>query len=101
MMERTPYPQPTIDQCAARRKAVRRRGRTGRAGFAVHARRGHGRRASRRPPMPKPLRVATIVGSLRRESFSRKTANALVALAPGHLALETVEIGDLPLYNQD
>jgi chromate reductase len=51
--------------------------------------------------MPRPLRVATIVGSLRRDSFSRKVANALAALAPGHLALETVGIGDLPLYNQD
>ena len=51
--------------------------------------------------MPRPLRVATIVGSLRRESFSRKTAKALAALAPDHLALEIVEIGGLPLYNPD
>jgi chromate reductase len=51
--------------------------------------------------MPKPVRVAIIVGSLRRESFSRKTANALAAVAPDHLTLEIVEIGDLPLYNQD
>jgi chromate reductase len=51
--------------------------------------------------MPRPLRVATIVGSLRRQSFSRKTANALAAVAPNHLALEIVEIGDLPLYNED
>ena len=51
--------------------------------------------------MPRPLRVATIVGSLRRESFSRKVAKALAAVAPDHLAVEIVEIGDLPLYNQD
>jgi chromate reductase len=51
--------------------------------------------------MPQPLRVATIVGSLRRESFSRKVAKALAALAPDHLHLDIVEIGDLPLYNQD
>lgn len=47
------------------------------------------------------MKVAVIVGSLRRESFSRKTAQTLVALAPDSLALEIVEIGDLPLYNQD
>ena len=51
--------------------------------------------------MPDTLRVATIIGSLRRESFSRKTATALAAVAPHRLALETIEIGDLPLYNQD
>jgi len=41
------------------------------------------------------------VGSLRKESFSRKTAHALIALAPPSLALEILEIGHLPLYNQD
>ncbi|HEY2560556.1 MAG TPA: NAD(P)H-dependent oxidoreductase [Caldimonas sp.] len=46
-------------------------------------------------------RVAVIVGSLRKESFSRKLAKALVAAAPPRLSLEIVEIGQLPLYNQD
>ncbi|HEX5280285.1 MAG TPA: NAD(P)H-dependent oxidoreductase [Micropepsaceae bacterium] len=45
--------------------------------------------------------VAVIIGSLRKESFSRKTANALIALAPASLKLEIVDIGNLPLYNQD
>lgn len=45
--------------------------------------------------------VAVIVGSLRKESFSRKIANALADLAPEQLKLEFVEIGQLPLYNQD
>lgn len=45
--------------------------------------------------------VAVIVGSLRRESFNRKLANALADLAPPALKLEIVEIGHLPLYNQD
>ena len=45
--------------------------------------------------------VAVLVGSLRKGSFSRKTANALVALAPAALKLEIIEIGRLPLYNQD
>ena len=45
--------------------------------------------------------VAVLVGSLRREAFSRKMANALVALAPESLELQIVEIEDLPMYNQD
>ena len=45
--------------------------------------------------------VAVVVGSLRKESFSRKLAQAMVALAPAPLVLELVEIGALPLYNQD
>ena len=51
--------------------------------------------------MPQPRDIAVLVGSLRRESFSRKTAKALAALAPESLRLEIVEIGALPLYNQD
>ncbi len=45
--------------------------------------------------------VAVFVGSLRQESISRKMAQALAALAPEALKLEIVEIGQLPLYNQD
>jgi chromate reductase len=45
--------------------------------------------------------IAVLVGSLRKESFSRKIARALISLAPAGLKLEIVEIGDLPLYNQD
>jgi chromate reductase len=45
--------------------------------------------------------VAVIVGSLRKASFSRNAAKALVKLAPASLAFEFVEIGDLPLYDQD
>ena len=45
--------------------------------------------------------VAVLVGSLRKDSFSRKVAKALMALAPPSLKLEIVEIGALPLYNQD
>lgn len=45
--------------------------------------------------------VAVLVGSLRRESLNRKMARNLIALAPASLQLEIVEIGELPLYNQD
>lgn len=45
--------------------------------------------------------VAVLVGSLRKESFSRKFAHALMEVAPAALQMEIVEIGALPLYNQD
>lgn len=45
--------------------------------------------------------VALLVGSLRKEAFSRKLGDALSRLAPSSLRLKTVEIGQLPLYNQD
>jgi chromate reductase len=46
-------------------------------------------------------KVAVIVGSLRKGSYNRRTAQALAALAPKGLDLEIVEIGDLPFYDQD
>ncbi len=45
--------------------------------------------------------IAVIVGSLRKDSFNRKLANAIVKLAPPEFAFKHIEIGDLPLYNQD
>jgi chromate reductase, NAD(P)H dehydrogenase (quinone) len=45
--------------------------------------------------------IAVLVGSLRKESYNRKMAHALIELAPSELKLEIVEIGQLPLYNQD
>jgi chromate reductase, NAD(P)H dehydrogenase (quinone) len=45
--------------------------------------------------------VAVLVGSLRRDSINRKVAHALAELAPPPLKLDVVEIGQLPLYNQD
>jgi len=46
-------------------------------------------------------KIAVFVGSLRKESFSRKMAKTLMKLAPDSLTLEIIEIGGLPLYNQD
>jgi chromate reductase len=46
-------------------------------------------------------KIAVFVGSLRKESFNRKMAKVLATLAPESLMLEIIEIGGLPLYNQD
>jgi chromate reductase len=45
--------------------------------------------------------IALIIGSLRRDSYNRKLAAALVKLAPPEFTFTESEIGDLPLYNQD
>lgn len=45
--------------------------------------------------------LAVLVGSLRKESYTRRVAKTLLELAPSSLAGEIVEIGLLPLYNQD
>jgi chromate reductase len=46
-------------------------------------------------------KVAVIVGSLRKASVNRQFAEALAKLARPKLDLHIVEIGDLPLYDQD
>lgn len=51
--------------------------------------------------MPSDLHVAVLVGSLRKASFSRRLTEALLKLAPEGMIGELVEIGALPLYNQD
>jgi len=45
--------------------------------------------------------IAVMVGSLRRDSFNRKLASALVKLAPPEFAFKQIQISELPLYNQD
>ena len=51
--------------------------------------------------MTTPRDVAVLVGSLRKASYNRRMAHALAALAPDTLHLDIVEIGQLPLYDQD
>jgi len=47
------------------------------------------------------LHIAVVVGSLRRDSFNRRLATALVKLAPAGYLFHQIQIDDLPLYNQD
>jgi len=51
--------------------------------------------------MPQARTIAVLVGSLRKDSFSRKLARAIAAVAPAHLSFDFVEIGQLPHFNQD
>jgi len=58
-------------------------------------------RFNRGNDMEKISKVAVLVGSLRKDSVSRKVAQALAQLAPNALKLTIVEMGQLPFYNQD
>ena len=51
--------------------------------------------------MDKPMNVCVLVGSLRKASFSRMLANALISLAPPSMKLDIVDIGQMPFYNED
>ena len=47
------------------------------------------------------FKIAIVVGSLRKESFNLKIANTLIAQSPQSLSLEIVDIGNLPMFNED
>jgi chromate reductase len=47
------------------------------------------------------FKVAIVVGSNRRESINRKLAQAIAKLAENRVDARLVQIGDLPMYNQD
>lgn len=47
------------------------------------------------------LKIAVIVGSLRKESFNKKLAVAVTKLFPAEVETYFVEINKLPLFNQD
>src|ERR1700742_5124959 len=51
--------------------------------------------------MATPHNVVVIVGSLRKESFSLKIANALAKLAPDTIKLNVVTLHDISFFNQD
>jgi chromate reductase len=51
--------------------------------------------------MATPHHVVVIVGSLRKESFTLKIANALAKLAPATVKLDVVTLHGLSFFNQD
>jgi len=51
--------------------------------------------------MAAPHNIFTIVGSLRKESFTLKIANALAKLAPDTLKLDVTTLHDISFFNQD
>jgi len=49
----------------------------------------------------KKYKIAVLVGSLRKGSYNLKMAKFLIGLAPTSLSLQVINIGELPLYNED
>lgn len=47
------------------------------------------------------FQIAVVVGSLRKESFNHQLAAGIFRLAPSNFSFKLLQIGDLPLYNQD
>lgn len=47
------------------------------------------------------IKVGVLLGSLRQGSYSSQLARALAQAASPSLQFTSIEIGDLPLYNQD
>jgi|ERR1700733_4799247 chromate reductase, NAD(P)H dehydrogenase (quinone) len=47
------------------------------------------------------LKIAVVVGSIRKDSINRILARAVIKLAPENLDCELVRIDDLRVYNRD
>ncbi|QQG36498.1 MAG: NAD(P)H-dependent oxidoreductase [Micavibrio aeruginosavorus] len=47
------------------------------------------------------MKIAVVVGSLRKNSYNKKLARALEKLAMGKMSFTYVDIASLPLFNQD
>ncbi|CAM4367890.1 chromate reductase [Pedobacter westerhofensis] len=45
--------------------------------------------------------IGILAGSLRKESFSKKIGNTLIAMAPQGFEFKIISLDDLPIYNQD
>ena len=51
--------------------------------------------------MSHPRKVAVLVGSLRKDSFSLKIARTVASEAPTSLSFDFIDISKLPFFNQD
>lgn len=51
--------------------------------------------------MSNKYQIGVIVGSLRADSYNKQVATALVKLFPSEFDFRFIDIGNLPLYNQD
>ena len=51
--------------------------------------------------MSNPSNIGIVVGSIRKDSITRRLAQAMTKLSPGGASYRFVEIGALPLYNPD
>ena len=50
---------------------------------------------------PQKIKILGIAGSLRKNSFNRSALRFAQQSTPANATMETIELGDIPLYNQD
>lgn len=53
------------------------------------------------PGAQRAVRLVALCGSLRKRSYNRALLDAAAELAPPHVTLDRIEIGDFPLFDQD
>ena len=51
--------------------------------------------------MSEPIKLVAFCGSLRKASFNRMALHAFIERVPAGVTVETIEIGDWPLYDAD
>ena len=51
--------------------------------------------------MSEPIKLVAFCGSLRKASFNRMALNAFIERVPAGTSVQTIEIGDWPLYDAD
>jgi len=51
--------------------------------------------------MPSSFKVSALLGSLRHGSYSKRLALTLGEVAPPGMTVEILELGDLPIFNED
>jgi chromate reductase, NAD(P)H dehydrogenase (quinone) len=51
--------------------------------------------------MSEPIKLVAFCGSLRKAAFNRMALHAFIERVPAGVSVETIEIGDWPLYNAD
>src|ERR1700738_4256524 len=51
--------------------------------------------------MSEPIKLAAFCASLRKASFNRMALHAFIERVPAGVAVETIEIGEWPLYDAD
>lgn len=51
--------------------------------------------------MSEPIKLVAFCGSLRKAAFNRMALNAFIERVPAGVTVQTIEIGDWPLYDAD
>src|SRR4030095_6787243 len=96
-----PRPRPRRRRAAAEARPSCQHPSSGAATLGNHSVPGSLQQRANRGCTMANYKIAILVGSLRKDSINRKVARSMCALRGDNLDCSMIEIGDLPLYNQD